>query len=216
MITSNLSRRERKKQETRDGILRAARHLFEEKGFENTSVDEIAEKADVAKGTFFNHFTNKEALLSGIAGEEVEDILLFAAEELRDIPNSLLKIRRIMNRLLEDALPYLRLTGRILFSSIINTGETPSPFIKINKLLEELVIEGQRKSEITTEFDSGEIVTAILGSYYGVLLRWFEYGAIPGTAAELDNSLRILFKGIQTNQSVINFDSLDTRQNTLP
>lgn len=207
MITNNISRRERKKQETKDGILRAARHLFEEKGFENTSVDEIAEKADVAKGTFFNHFTNKEALLAGIAGEEVEDILLFAAEELQEIPNSLLKIRRIMNRLLEDALPYLRLTGRILFSSIINTGDTPSPFIKINILLEELVIEGQRKSEITGKFSSGEIVTAILGSYYGVLLRWFEYGAIPGTTAELDNSLLILFQGIQASQSDIKFDS---------
>jgi AcrR family transcriptional regulator len=197
MSTPNLSRRERKKQETKAGILKAARHLFEEKGFENTSIDEITTKADVAKGTFFYHFPTKDALLSGIAEEEVEDILFFAAEELGDISGSLQKIRRIMIRLLEDALPYLRLTGRVLFSAIINTGDNASPFVKINELLEELVIEGQRNLEITDRFVPREIVTAILGCYYGVLFRWFEYGAIQGKAKELDHGLTILFDGIR-------------------
>src|SRR5512135_1216763 len=62
-------RRERKKEETRRRITLAAFELFHEKGFEATTVDEITERADVAKGTFFNYFPRKEAVLAAL-GEE--------------------------------------------------------------------------------------------------------------------------------------------------
>ena len=196
MDINDMSRRERKKQETKTNILGAARHLFEEKGFENTSIEEITEKADVAKGTFFNYFTSKDSLMTGISEEEVEDILFYVDEELRDIEGPVKKIRLVLERLLEDAIPYLHLTGRIMFSSIINTSECPSPFFKINKLLENLVKEGQLNGELTDEFSSEDIATSILGSYYGVIFKWFELGAVSGTVAELECNLNVLFKGI--------------------
>ena len=59
-----LSRRERKKQETRQGLLEAALALFRERGYDETTIEEITDRADVAKGTFFNYFPSKEALLS--------------------------------------------------------------------------------------------------------------------------------------------------------
>ena len=63
MTELELSRRERKKGETRERIFKAACKLFRHKGFEATTIDEIADKADVAKGTFFNYFPRKEAVL---------------------------------------------------------------------------------------------------------------------------------------------------------
>ena len=48
------SRRERRKEETRRRLLTAAERLFHAKGFEATTVEEIAAAADIAKGTFFN------------------------------------------------------------------------------------------------------------------------------------------------------------------
>jgi len=63
MTELELSRRERKKEETKERICNVALKLFKQKGLENTTVDEIAEKADVAKGTFFNYFPRKEAVL---------------------------------------------------------------------------------------------------------------------------------------------------------
>ena len=54
------SRRERKKQETRLRLLRSAWQLFREKGFDNTTVEDITEAADVGKGTFFNYFATKD------------------------------------------------------------------------------------------------------------------------------------------------------------
>jgi TetR/AcrR family transcriptional regulator, cholesterol catabolism regulator len=69
-----LGRRERKKQEVHARIRRAAAELFHEKGYEATTVEEIAERADVAKGTFFNYFPRKDSLLEALAMDTVEQL----------------------------------------------------------------------------------------------------------------------------------------------
>ncbi|WP_327314739.1 TetR family transcriptional regulator [Streptomyces sp. NBC_01235] len=52
--------RERKKQRTRDALLRVAVELFTSQGYEETTVDEIAEAVDVSQRTFFRYFSGKE------------------------------------------------------------------------------------------------------------------------------------------------------------
>lgn len=60
-----MNRRERKKEETRENIIDCAVNLFREKGFQETSMEEIAEKSDVSKGTLYNYFSDKESILVG-------------------------------------------------------------------------------------------------------------------------------------------------------
>ncbi|BBZ33741.1 TetR family transcriptional regulator [Mycolicibacterium confluentis] len=55
--------RERKKQRTREAVRAAAFRLFEENGYAATTVDQIAEAADVSARTFFRYFPNKAAVL---------------------------------------------------------------------------------------------------------------------------------------------------------
>jgi len=62
--------RERKKRETREAIAETALELFIQRGFDGTTVDEIAEAAAVSRRTVFRYFETKEALL-------------FASQELR-------------------------------------------------------------------------------------------------------------------------------------
>lgn len=57
-------RRERNKQRVKNHLYESAIKLITVKGYEHTSVDEIAEEADVARGTFFNHFQRKEDLIT--------------------------------------------------------------------------------------------------------------------------------------------------------
>src|SRR6185295_2673302 len=80
MTELELSRRERKKEETRERIFKAACKLFRDKGFEATTIDDIAEKADVAKGTFFNYFPRKEAVLGYLSEMWIEEAELRTAD----------------------------------------------------------------------------------------------------------------------------------------
>jgi AcrR family transcriptional regulator len=61
-----LSRKERQSAERANQILDAAVELFAEKGFHRTTTRDIAEAADVAEGTLYNYFANKDDLLMGI------------------------------------------------------------------------------------------------------------------------------------------------------
>ncbi len=63
MVTEPPGRRERKKAATRKAISDAATVLFLERGFDNVSIREVAERADVSPTTVFAHFPQKEALV---------------------------------------------------------------------------------------------------------------------------------------------------------
>jgi len=92
--------REKKKSERKDRIFSAAVELFNEKGFSKTSMQDIADKADLAVGTLYNYFPSKNDLLLDIMQEKMEltitgDDALFNVNlqnhNAKDIIKSLLK-----------------------------------------------------------------------------------------------------------------------------
>ena len=64
--------RERKKERTRRTIALAARELFLSKGFDETTVDEVAESAGVSRRTVFRYFPTKESMVFPHRGERLE------------------------------------------------------------------------------------------------------------------------------------------------
>ncbi|MFI6156461.1 TetR family transcriptional regulator [Kitasatospora sp. NPDC051170] len=75
--------RDRKKARTRESIRTAALDLFEEQGYDRTTVDQICRRADVAHRTFFRYYPAKEALLFGWDfGQIVLDAFAAAPAEL--------------------------------------------------------------------------------------------------------------------------------------
>jgi AcrR family transcriptional regulator len=75
-------RRDRKKDETRLALREAAHRLFAEKGFSQTTIDDIAEAADVSRRTFFRYFDSKDDLLR----VDVADLLPVMLAALRARP----------------------------------------------------------------------------------------------------------------------------------
>lgn len=73
-MTEGPGLRERKKIQTRRRLLFEATKLFTERGFEQVSVAEIAEAADVSKMTVFNYFDSKEDLVFAPMEEHIGDV----------------------------------------------------------------------------------------------------------------------------------------------
>ena len=59
-----LSRQQRKSQETREKIFQAAKKILQKKGYEELSIKNICEEAGVSNGSFYHHFKTKDDLLS--------------------------------------------------------------------------------------------------------------------------------------------------------
>ena len=66
------TRREREQHMRRETILDAARKLFKDKGFEATTVDEIAALAELGKGTIYSYFKSKDEIYIAILETEFE------------------------------------------------------------------------------------------------------------------------------------------------
>lgn len=79
-----LSRRERKKEATREALESAALRLFVEKGYSETTVEDITNEVDVARRTFFRYFDSKEAVVFARSDETLADL----ETELRQRPSS--------------------------------------------------------------------------------------------------------------------------------
>jgi AcrR family transcriptional regulator len=70
-IPPRTNRRERHREEIRERLYRAALRLFAERGFLETTVEDITEAADLGKGTFFNYFPTKEHILAEFGGDRL-------------------------------------------------------------------------------------------------------------------------------------------------
>jgi AcrR family transcriptional regulator len=71
---SVLHRKEREKQMRQREILGSARELFLQKGYHNTTLEEIALHAEFGKGTIYNYFSSKEELFYGMLDAQIEEI----------------------------------------------------------------------------------------------------------------------------------------------
>lgn len=90
MAEQILMRKERERIAKREEILVAARRVFAQRGYNQATLDEIAERAEFAKGTLYNYFQSKDELFQEIMGRLLDDMVrdaeaaMAGAETLRD------------------------------------------------------------------------------------------------------------------------------------
>jgi len=192
-MKSELSRRERKKRETRQSLMDAALRLFIERGYDATTVKDITNAVDVAKGTFFNYFDTKEAILPAIAACRLE-LLGAALRPEKGAPASpTARIKLALRLVAEDPLCEKRLADQ-LFAAMMHRREV-GPGHALRDLLVEQIQQAQSVGEIRQELDPLYLAGVIRSLFFQRLAMW-HYGHRPASLSELiDGSVDLLLEG---------------------
>ncbi|MFE5589204.1 TetR family transcriptional regulator [Streptomyces sp. NPDC056549] len=110
-------RRELNKRRTRQALELAAARLFEERGYEATTVRDIADAAGVGERTFFRYFRSKESLIL----QQAQNLVLLVGDELRSRPATEPALVALRNAILE------LVARRGSTPAILFTGLQPGP-----------------------------------------------------------------------------------------
>jgi AcrR family transcriptional regulator len=173
MTETTVGRRERKKEETKLRIFLAAAHLFHEKGFDATTVDEIAERADVSKGTFFNYFPRKEALGSYLTEEWLEVAEQTARETDRPAEERVLELLTLGASSYGENRELARVVARYTMQQLC----APSPEAmgtqqRLNAAFDTIWAQGQARGEFRADIEP-MMARGVLGAVFiGAVMWW--------------------------------------------
>jgi len=143
-----LSRRERKKRETRKRILEAAMSLIARKSYDDVRIEDICAAADVANATFFLHFPNKPALVRAF-GEEITERLSTGMMEPGLSASD--QLERLLASYIEQWQSHRNLMQQIVLEFVTRRDPAPS-FNEVAPGLLDLVARTIRKGRQTGEF----------------------------------------------------------------
>lgn len=189
-------RRARKRQQTADHLTDIAFELFASQGYEAVTMEQIAATADVAKGTLYNHFPVKEALLSHRFHADLAAAMPGLFAELARLPGSVARLRGFLqasaayNEGVRDYLaPYLhyRLSQPVDTLGRDNRSGLDQIYIR-------LLADGQAAGEIRPDLPLQQLADTLAFMHLGTVLRWLR---TPDTslAAEFDTMLDLFLNG---------------------
>jgi TetR/AcrR family transcriptional regulator of autoinduction and epiphytic fitness len=171
-------RRHRKRLQTLEQIARTAAALFEAHGYEAVTMEQIAATADVAKGTLYNHFPVKEAVLAHWLHLELATDLAMLHDKLEALPGFAQGATYVLNHSADwcETHPhYLAPYLRFRFLSIGTRPSTARDFEQLSDIADTfawLIRRGQTFGEIRGDLDPVRLTQAFHHLYLGAMLRW--------------------------------------------
>ncbi len=152
------SRMERKKAGTRQKIMEAAMDLFNRQGFHDTTMEQIAEAADVARKTLYNYYPVKEAIADGYLRSISIGLAEECREEIRNMPDtrsrlmhSLVKVYHWVSLNPELSDITIRYRMQIAETDCDNyTGSTGTQIIAA-EILRQGQLDGEIRNELTVD-----------------------------------------------------------------
>lgn len=194
--------RETQKLETRRKVLEAARDLFNEIGYEETTIRAVAERAGVSVGSVFTTFASKADVLSQVMDDRVDALYRELDHVARHMRGS------VIDRLCSlFAIHYDFECRRVrLFLAHIAASFSPSldsstvPYgrnARFKAMIIDMLREGQTKGEVRDDADLDLILDTLMGAY-----AWNYRLAAAGQADHadmtiiMDRQIRLIFHGL--------------------
>ncbi|MGB9735389.1 MAG: TetR/AcrR family transcriptional regulator [bacterium] len=187
--------------EKHEQILRAAIKTFAKKGFYNTRISDIAKEANVADGTIYLYFKNKDNLLVSLFEESMDQIIRMVEERLAGIDDPIEKLRTFIKF-------HFELIQKDKFLSEVISVELrqSNKFIKEYKnikfreylnIISAIIRDGQAKGLIEKHLMPGIIKRIIFGALDELTLLWVLSGDSKYSIEKLSSdATEVLMNGI--------------------
>lgn len=161
--------------ETKKQLLQTALKLFSEKGYQQVTVDEIVEKSNSSKGSFYFHFQSKHNILM----EKFKEIDQFYSDFYKSIPENLPATEKIL-LFINNQMKYIENElgidlMRVIYSNAIMTEESnyfTNQERPLFKILKQFIIEGQEKNEIITTIPATKLNIIVTKGLLGSIYHW--------------------------------------------
>jgi AcrR family transcriptional regulator len=169
-------RREKRKQEIRDRIERAAYTLFKRKGIEATSIEQICMGADVARRTFYGHYPNKYALLQSLSRAKVwgsVDALLQEIMENHEATRH--RLSAMINTMKQNIGSYEAI-DRALILIMPSSSEDENHLRAVSETLKDQLRHifeiGQKSGDTTSNYSADLLAEMVVGTTNTLLMSW--------------------------------------------
>jgi AcrR family transcriptional regulator len=174
-------RRERRRIELRERILEAARQLFEQHGYGETKISEICDRADVAYGTFFNHFPEKRDVLRQLAELSLQGITE-DLEELSKQPGTLEDQLLALFSGSAETLAETRPESRELLGHIHAIAYAEAPAARDHRFhaaFEAFLAEGVARGRVRDDVPVQTLAEVVGGTFASLALSWVHFDDYP-------------------------------------
>lgn len=189
-----------KMQAVKDRIFQAAMELFEQNGYENTSVAEITKKAGVSKGTFFTHFPTKDAIFSAIGAIFVEYMQDIVETGLRENLSAQQILKNSIHMAAEWCTENKPMMKQVLTSGMYHptagSQSTSNRFLMV-ELLCQVIRTGQAQGEFNEAIVAEDASTVMAGIYFTIMYDWINDGCTWELENKLENCLVLLYGGMR-------------------
>src|SRR5580704_2739804 len=200
-LPEGADRRSRRSAETRERLFLAAMGLFAEKGFAETTVEDITNAADVGKGTFFNYFPSKEHLLIAFSDMQLGKMERFV-ESARNSKEPMREFFRSLSQQLTAEPAKKPDMVRALLQANLSSPTVRDVMRKKNAHGEGLMAQlGQDRGEFRRDVPAVEIARVFRQMTFGTLLLWSVYGD-DSLAERLERAIDILWTGFVPREPV--------------
>ncbi len=200
-----MSIREQKKQKTKQAILEAAIPLFNENGYDSTSIEQIAKNAGVGKGTVYSYFQTKKDIIKGFCEYELEQLhenIVTGSNQKAPILEQMLTIYMTEFHHITQNREFGRLFLReTVFPNDYDIQTNVELEDKYFQLLFPILKKGQERGELRRDIQLLHITAHFYSLYLMLLSAWYT-GRVP--TEEVESAMGLLFaqvlEGLQPNQ----------------
>jgi TetR/AcrR family fatty acid metabolism transcriptional regulator len=207
IYAASIPKRTSQGEEKRRLILKVATEVFAEKGFNESTISQIAKKAKIAEGGIYVYFKHKEDLLFSIPEERMENFLSGLREQLEGMRGALNKLRKLIwyhLHFYEQNRDYtLILLQNIRLNPRFASTQAYQLIREFSEMVVQIIEEGKKEGSIQAGIDARLLRDAILGAIEHVTIRGSILGRLPQLSEAASPIYDFFVSGIQAQAGMV-------------